>query len=74
MALKYNVPVIMAFDVRDKKGNHKIFFNEGMEFYGEYNEENIFNATKTINSVIEKYILEYPHLWLWLHRKWRLKR
>lgn len=72
IAIKYKVPVIMAFDVRDKKGFHKIIFHEPLIFENiPYNEKNILDISKKINHYIEGYIKEYPELWFWVHRKWR---
>jgi len=72
LALKYKTPVIMAFDVRDKIGKHRMTFHEPMIFDSlEFDEQNVLDVTKKINQVLEEYIVSYPHLWFWVHRKWR---
>jgi len=72
LALKYKVPVIVAFDVRDDLGYHKIYFhNPSIDYDLEVNEENILLITQKINEHIEDYINNYPHLWFWVHRKFR---
>jgi len=72
LAIKYHIPVIVAFDIRDSDGHHKIIYNKAMVFRDlEYNDENILQVTKAINTPIEENILKYPHLWFWVHKKFR---
>ena len=72
IAIKYKVPIIMTFDIRDNDGKHKVIFNKPLLCDDIiYNDENILDLTSQINSRIEEKIKEYPHLWFWVHRKWR---
>ena len=72
LAIKYKTPVVLAFDIRDESGRHKVIFHEPMMFDSlEFNEQNVLEATKMINQRLEEYITKYPHLWFWVHRKWR---
>ncbi len=69
IAIKYNVPVIMAFDIRNKDLTHKTVFHEPLLFENlSYNQKNILDITKKINNYIEGYIKEYPELWLCVDR------
>ena len=78
---RFKTPIIVAFDVRDENGKHKIIFSdffvceepvsiEGSEPLLAKNEI-ILDKTRHINFFIEEYIKKYPHLWFWVHRKWR---
>ncbi|MCL1827193.1 MAG: lysophospholipid acyltransferase family protein [Candidatus Cloacimonetes bacterium] len=72
IAIKYRIPVVPAFDLRDEVGHHKAIFHQPFIFdYMAYNENNVLEVTKKLNNVVENYILEYPHLWFWVHKKWR---
>jgi len=72
LALRYGVPVILAFDIRNRRGQHRIIYNKAMTFDSlEYNEENIYNVTRAINAELEACIIKYPHLWFWVHKKFR---
>jgi len=141
IGLKFNTPIIVAFDVRDENGKHKVIFHNALffgqsqnigfpksnnpqkvkelsivsqvknmqaqsqngeeidndypknhDFQGSLNSisegvdnippakdleakkqknEVLVDKTKEINSLIEEYIKKYPHLWFWVHRKWR---
>ena len=72
LAIKYKIPIIAGFDVRDEKGFHKVVFNEMMLFENiDYNNDNILEVTAQINRIVEDYIKKYPQLWFWVHKKWR---
>lgn len=72
LSLKTKAPIIFAFDVRDGYYKHYCYvtepiFTDDLEF----NDKNVLDLTKQINYTIEDYIRRFPHMWLWLHRKWR---
>jgi len=72
LAIKYKTPIVMGFDVRDSGGNHKVYYHEPLIYEDlELNEQNVIEVTKAINQVLCEYIVKYPHLWFWVHRKWR---
>ena len=33
--------------------------------------EAIYEFTQRCTDVLEMYVRRYPHLWLWMHRRWR---
>jgi KDO2-lipid IV(A) lauroyltransferase len=73
LAIRFEVPIVYAYDVRDAKGYHKVYFHEPVVYKNlEYTKENIYKITVETHSVLEKYIKEYPHLWFWVHRKWKI--
>ena len=67
IALKYDAPIIPAFDIRDKEGKHKYIFCPIIEV----NDSSALQLTATINSILEDFIRENPQLWFWVHRRWR---
>ena len=71
IAIKYKTPVVFGFDVRDSDGNHKVYYHEPLVLDLELTDENVLKVTKALNERLEEYILKYPHLWFWVHRKWR---
>ena len=72
IAIKYKTPVISAFTIREKNGNHRTIFHEPKVYDNiPYTSEEIVKLTKLLNQDIEKYILTYPNLWFWVHKKWR---
>jgi len=72
IAIKYKTPIISAFDLRDESGKHTVIFHEPVFYHDTaYTEDNIIKVTKQLNKNIENYIHQYPHLWFWVHKKWR---
>jgi lauroyl/myristoyl acyltransferase len=31
----------------------------------------VYELTQRCSDVLEMYVRRYPHLWLWMHRRWR---
>ena len=71
LALKTGAPVVPAFLVRD---GEKFRFVSGPEIplikTGDRQKDIELN-TQQYNSVIEKFVRQYPDQWFWLHRRWK---
>jgi KDO2-lipid IV(A) lauroyltransferase len=71
-ALKMDVPIIMAFIIRDGRGKQKIVLEKPI--FGKQTsdkEEDIRKLTQAYTSVLESYIRKYPDHWFWPHRRWK---
>lgn len=67
-ARRGNTPVIFCKIIKEKRGYYRIFF--------EMLEENPASLkpgelTKKYVDHLEKFISEYPEMWLWSHRRWK---
>ena len=72
LSIKTKSPFIFAFDVREGYYKHHCFISEPIFTDNlELNDKNILDLTRKINYTIEDYIRRFPHMWLWLHRRWR---
>jgi KDO2-lipid IV(A) lauroyltransferase len=73
-AIRYNVPVIPAFNFRMKDGRYRIIFSPPVEPIrtGDITND-IIETTALYNRIIEKHIRMAPDNWLWVHRRWRMK-
>ena len=72
IALKMNLPVIMAKCIRGKDGIFDITVSEPLPLpnVSEIGEEKaIYNLTLEINKTIEGWIKENPEQWLWVHHR-----
>jgi KDO2-lipid IV(A) lauroyltransferase len=72
LALRTGCPVVSAFLVCEKPGQHRLIFSGEIPIHRSGNlrwdvEEN----TRRFNYVIEAYIRRYPEQWFWLHRRWK---
>ena len=72
IAIKYNVPVIMAFGIRAKNGLIEIHFHKFPDVRQFTNDENgITQFLLEYNKILEQYIHKYPEQWFWMHRRWK---
>ena len=72
IALKTKSPIIFCYDVRNDDGTHDIFFQQPILCDDlPYNNDNIRMITLLLNNKLSECILQYPHLWFWLHKRWR---
>jgi KDO2-lipid IV(A) lauroyltransferase len=71
ICVKHNIPAVMAFALRTKKGPIKIIlekFPDPATFA--INDAGITQFIEQYNHQLEDYILRYPEQWFWMHRRW----
>lgn len=72
IAVKTGCPIVPAYAIRKDDGTHLFIFEELILPKGyENNLEEITKFTEMISKKIEKYIYQYPHLWFWVHKRWK---
>ncbi len=72
IALKMNLPVIMAKCIRANDGLFDIEVSQPLPMPNKEklgDEKAIYELTKTINQTIENWIKENPEQWLWVHHR-----
>lgn len=67
VALKYNVPVIMASIKRTKGAYYVVEFHRPLVFSA---KDDSYSVMQTINKELERWIVENPEQWFWVHRRW----
>ena len=69
------VPVVPAAGYRLLNGRHVLEFYEPI-VWQDYptTQESIYRNTLAYNQALERIILEHPEQWLWLHKRWKLKK
>ena len=72
MALKFDIPVVPVFCIRQKNGLYKIEIMPAVKLKrtGNKSDDIKFN-TALFSHIIEEKILEHPEQWLWFHRRWK---
>ncbi|MCQ2913660.1 MAG: lauroyl acyltransferase [Alphaproteobacteria bacterium] len=71
LALKYNFPILPARVIRTKGAHFKFVVDDFFEIEKTGNEEfDIINNMTRAHHVVEKWILEKPEMWLWVHNRW----
>jgi len=72
ISIRYDVPIVPGYVVRDES-DRLIFRFEPMIKSSCYtdDDEGCLKLIKRINSTLERQILQYPHLWFWVHKRWK---
>ena len=72
IAIKTGCPIAPAYAIRKEDGSHLFICEELISPEGFNNNlEDITRFTELISKRIEKYIYQYPHLWFWVHKRWK---
>jgi len=72
IAIKTGCPIVPAYAIRKDDGSHLFICEEiisAKDFGNNLND--ITQFTEVISKRIEKYIFQYPHLWFWVHKRWK---
>lgn len=73
LALRYQVPIIMGFAIRQPDGKYKAELIE-LDFSDlENTHEGIFQLTARHTKHLEEVIRQYPTQWTWMHNRWKHK-
>lgn len=71
IARRSEAPVFRVWSRREGRGRHVLMLGPVIEpHWTEDRERDILEATRLFNEYIEERILDVPHGWLWLHRRW----
>ncbi len=71
-ALRTGAPVLMAFTIRNPDDTYTIRSEElAVDDLEGTESERVRELTKRHTQYLEGIIREYPHLWLWQHRRWK---
>ena len=65
---KFNCKIVPVHIKRKKDDNFKLKIFKPLNFS---NNQNIDAITLTLNSVLEKMIVENPGQWIWTHNRWK---
>jgi Kdo2-lipid IVA lauroyltransferase/acyltransferase len=71
LALRTGAPVIPVFAVPMRNGRYKMIYEHPVEPPAADSPDALREFTQRCTDVLEMYVRRYPHLWLWMHRRWR---
>ncbi len=71
ISLKTNAQILPIFIIREKKSRHRIVVEDPIHcpLTGDSNKDILLLTQKRMD-IFEKYIRQYPDLWLWVHSRW----
>ncbi len=71
LALKFDIPILMGFAIRQNDGSYNIDYFE-LDYSDLKNTpEGVAELTQRHTKVLEDMIRKYPEHWVWLHRRWK---
>ena len=71
LALRTGAPVVPVFALPQPGGRFRMVYEYPVDPPKTDNPEAIRAFTQRCTDVLEMYVRRYPHLWLWMHRRWR---
>jgi len=74
VARQSGAPVIPASSYRRPDGRHVMQFHPPLEWISaDSSREEIYLNTLGYNQVLEKFVLDHPDQWWWMHRRWKIE-
>jgi KDO2-lipid IV(A) lauroyltransferase len=71
IALRTGAPVIPAFALPLSGGRYRMIYEYPVEPPSPGSSDPVRELTQRCSDVLEMYVRRHPHLWLWMHRRWR---
>jgi KDO2-lipid IV(A) lauroyltransferase len=63
--------VVPAFALPLPHGRFRLIYEHPVEPPAPGTPDPIHDLTQRCTDVLEMYVRRHPHLWLWMHRRWR---
>jgi Kdo2-lipid IVA lauroyltransferase/acyltransferase len=71
LALRTGAPVVPVFALPLGGGRYRVIYEHPVEPPHGDTEDAVREFTQRCTDVLEMYVRRHPHLWLWMHRRWR---
>jgi len=71
LALRYRIPLIMGFAIRQQDGKYKADVVEIDYSDLDFSQTSILELTKRHTKHLENIIRQYPEQWAWMHKRWK---
>lgn len=71
LAMRTGAPVIPVFALPLPRGRYRLVYEPPVEPPREDSPDAVREFTQRCTDVLEMYVRRHPHLWLWMHRRWR---
>jgi KDO2-lipid IV(A) lauroyltransferase len=72
LALRTQAPVIPVFALPLGGGRYRMIYDAPVERPPADSPDPVHDLTQRCTDVLEMYVRRHPHLWLWMHRRWRV--
>jgi len=71
LALRTGAPLVPAFALPLAGGRYRLIYEPPVELPSADASDPVRELTQRCTDVLEMYVRRHPHLWLWMHRRWR---
>lgn len=71
LSLKFGVPIIIGFAVREKNGRYRVTLQEVKTDDLNDTKEDRLELTKRHVAILEETIKDFPEQWAWQHKRWK---
>jgi Kdo2-lipid IVA lauroyltransferase/acyltransferase len=71
LALRTGAPIVPVFALPIGGGRYRIIYERPVEAPSPDSPDAIRELTQRCTQVLERYVRQYPDMWLWMHRRWR---
>ena len=71
LSLRTGAPLVPAFALPLPDGRYRLVYEHAVELPRGDSPDPIRELTQRCTDVLEMYVRRHPHLWLWMHRRWR---
>jgi KDO2-lipid IV(A) lauroyltransferase len=71
LALRTGAPLLPAVALPLPGGRYRMVYEPAIELPPPDSPDPVRELTQRCTDVLEMYVRRYPHLWLWMHRRWR---
>ena len=71
LALRTGAPLVPAFALPLPDGRYRLVYEHPWRCRRRRRADPVRELTQRCTDVLEMYVRRHPHLWLWMHRRWR---
>jgi len=71
LALRTGAALVPVFALPLANGRFRMIYETPVEMPAETSDDPVRELTQRCTDVLEMYVRRHPHLWLWMHRRWR---
>jgi KDO2-lipid IV(A) lauroyltransferase len=71
LAMRTGAAVIPVFALPLPNGRYRLIYEHSVDLPPAASGDAVHALTQRCTDVLEMYVRRHPHLWLWMHRRWR---
>jgi Kdo2-lipid IVA lauroyltransferase/acyltransferase len=71
LALRTGAPLVPVFALPLAGGRYRMIYEHPIALPAPDSPDPVRELTQRCTDVLEMYVRRHPHLWLWMHRRWR---